>query len=80
MFTYKKFKSLDDKSLKNSCVQIENALKNDELSDIDGNDLYMELKLLRDFLPADIVGATNVLKYLKDLIVSPMGLLLIEFY
>ena len=71
---------MDDKSLKNSCVQIENALKNDELSDIDGNDLYMELNLLRVFLPADIVGATNVLKYLKDLIVSPMGLLLIEFY
>ncbi|KAK1399192.1 TTF-type domain-containing protein [Heracleum sosnowskyi] len=67
LFTSDKFKSLDDISLKNSCTQFENALTHDGQSDIDATELCIELKLFRDILPNDILGALDVLKFLKDL-------------
>ena len=67
LFTSKKFKSLDDMSLKNSCVHFENVLKHNGQSDIDGNELFVELKLLREILPSDITGAIDILKFLKGL-------------
>ncbi|VFQ59531.1 unnamed protein product [Cuscuta campestris] len=51
LFTSDKLHSLDDQSLKVCCNNLETSLKHAEHSDIDGNDLYAELKLLQHFLP-----------------------------
>lgn len=75
MFTSHKFRSLDDINLKNSCIQFENALKYNEHSDVDGNELSVELKLLSDILPNYIVTATDILKFLKDLDCFPNTLI-----
>lgn len=47
LFTSHNLKSLDDLSLKSSCIKLENALKSNDQSDIDGNELFVELKLVR---------------------------------
>ena len=66
--------SLDNDSLKSSCHNVEAALKEketdsdaneDRKSDIDANELYVELKLLRDFIPKGNMGPVEVLSFLK---------------
>ena len=59
-------KSYDDKSLKLSCSKLEVALKNGERSDIDANELFMELRLLNHFLPSENMSHVNVLTFLKQ--------------
>jgi hypothetical protein len=44
------FGLLDSKSIKSSCDNLEAALKKDGKSDIDANELYMELKFIQDFM------------------------------
>lgn len=51
-------------SLKSCCSRFEAALKKGEQSDIDGNELYVELKLLQEFLPKDKIGPVDILKFL----------------
>jgi hypothetical protein len=41
---------LDNKSLKSSCDNLEAALKKDGKSNIDANELYMELKFIQDLM------------------------------
>ncbi|XP_065862079.1 uncharacterized protein [Euphorbia lathyris] len=67
LFTSHKLESLNDMSLKFSCIQLENALKFNEQSDIDGNELFVELKLLRELLPRDIIRPIDILIFLKGL-------------
>ncbi|XP_034198263.1 uncharacterized protein LOC117613795 [Prunus dulcis] len=45
LFTSKKLNSLDDCDLKNSCSHLESILKNDKFFDVDGEDLFVELKM-----------------------------------
>jgi hypothetical protein len=56
---------LDNKSLKSSCDNLEAALKKDGRSDIDANELYMELKFIQDFVPNKNMGPIEILKFLK---------------
>jgi hypothetical protein len=74
LFTSEKMRSLDNDSLKSSCDNLEAALKEKETdsianenrkSDIDTNELYVELKLLRDFIPKENMGPVEVLSFLK---------------
>ena len=71
-------KSLDNDSLKYSCNNLESALKENKKSnndandanekrrsDIDANDLYVELKLLQNFIPKESMGPVEVLNFLK---------------
>ena len=51
LFTSHKLQSLDDATLKSCCTNFEQALKHNEQSDIDGNEFFAELKLLREMLP-----------------------------
>ena len=44
---------------------LEVSLKKDEQSDIDANDLYVELKLLQHLLPKEKMTAFDILKFLK---------------
>jgi hypothetical protein len=65
LFDLKRLKSIDDDSLKCSCINIENYLKHNMISDIDGVELFSELKVLREAIPVEIVGAIDVLDYIK---------------
>ncbi|TVU24144.1 hypothetical protein EJB05_26545, partial [Eragrostis curvula] len=66
LFTSNKLCSLDDKSLFSSCINLEAALKSGEKSDIDGKELFVELKLVRDLIK-ESMGPLDILKYLKQL-------------
>ena len=48
LFTSKKLNSLDDCDLKNCCSHLKSILKNDKFSDVNGEDLFVELKVLRE--------------------------------
>ena len=50
LFTSNTLQSLDNKSLKSSYDRLEAALKRDGQSDIDANELYVELIFLQDFI------------------------------
>jgi hypothetical protein len=61
LFTSDKLHSLDDKRLFSSYINLEAALKSEEHSDIDGKELFVELKLIRDLIkesmgPLDILS------------------------
>ena len=67
LFTSHKLQSLDDATLKSCCSNFEHKLKHNEGSDIDGNELFVELRSLRDMLPRENIGAIDVLRFLKGL-------------
>jgi hypothetical protein len=56
---------LDNKDLKSYCDNLETALKKDGKSDVDANELYMELKFLQEFMPKENMGPTETLKFIK---------------
>ena len=51
--------------MKHCCHRLENALKRDGQSDIDADDLYIELIFLQDFIPQEIMEPIEILKFLK---------------
>ncbi|GJR29273.1 zinc finger MYM-type protein 1-like protein [Tanacetum coccineum] len=65
---FKSLKSYDEKSIKLSCSQLEAALKNDERSKIDANELLMELRVLLTILVtvASAERSFSKLKLLKS--------------
>ncbi|CAL5212954.1 unnamed protein product [Lathyrus oleraceus] len=65
LFTSHKLQSLDDATLKSCCTNFEQALKHNEQSDIDGNEFFAELKLLREMLPEETIRPTDILLFLK---------------
>ncbi|CAH9119634.1 unnamed protein product [Cuscuta europaea] len=65
LFTSEKLSSLEDAQLKLWCSHLEGALKKDEQSDVDGDDMYMELKLFISFLPKKKLGPIDLFKFLK---------------
>ncbi|XP_010513617.1 PREDICTED: uncharacterized protein LOC104789647 [Camelina sativa] len=67
LFDLKKLKLADDDKLKASCANLEVFLKHDTHYDIDGNDLFLELKLLKGSLPKDIKKVVEVLDFLKQM-------------
>ncbi|KAF8109067.1 hypothetical protein N665_0103s0022 [Sinapis alba] len=67
LFDLQKLKSAKDDSLMTSCANLEAYLKYGVHSDIDGNDLFMELKLLKNVLPKEINKQLEVLDFLKKM-------------
>jgi hypothetical protein len=65
LFTSETLQSLDDMSLKSSCDNLGAVLTKDGKSDVDANDLYVELKFLQDFIPKENMGPLEILKFLK---------------
>jgi hypothetical protein len=65
LFTSKALQLLDNKSLKSSCDNLETDLKKDGKSDIDANELYMELKFIQHFMSKENMGPIEILKFLK---------------
>ncbi|XP_058783512.1 uncharacterized protein LOC131658207 [Vicia villosa] len=62
-----RLQSLDDATLESCCNHFEHALKHNDRFDIDGRELCVELKLLRNILPEEITGPIDILKYLKGM-------------
>jgi hypothetical protein len=54
-------RSLDKKS-----HYLETALKRDGQSDIDANDLFVELSFLQNFIPQENMGPLDILNFLKQ--------------
>ncbi|RZC90642.1 hypothetical protein C5167_028472 [Papaver somniferum] len=52
LFDLEKLQSMSDDSLLASCTKLEDYLSYGTLSDIDGRDLYTELKIMKRTLPA----------------------------
>ncbi|WZZ83715.1 zinc finger MYM-type protein 1 isoform X1 [Brassica napus] len=65
LFDFKKLKLAEDDKLMVSCANLEVFLKHGNCSDIDGDDLFLELKLLRGGLPEGITKAAGILEFLK---------------
>jgi len=65
LFTSETLQSLDDTSLKSSCDNLGAVLTKDGKSDVDANELYVELKFLQDFIPKENMGPVEILKFLK---------------
>ena len=63
----KKLKSLDENELKNYCFNLGNFLKEDEHLDVDGFDVFLELKGLREFLKVKINTAIDISNCIKEL-------------
>jgi len=51
--------------LKSSCDNLGAVLTKDGKSDVDANDLYVELKFLQGFIPKENMGPVEILKFLK---------------
>ena len=66
MFDLKKLKSLENGCLLTSCNKLEEFLTDGQHKDIDGRDLYTELKLLIDGLPQEITRPIDVLNHLME--------------
>jgi hypothetical protein len=63
LFNFKKLKSLDDDSLQKKCFNLEGFLKDD----IDGLDLFSELKVLTEILQIEESAPIDTLNYIKRL-------------
>lgn len=53
LFDAAKLTSFDDNELKSFCVNLENALKHGDVSDVDARDLFSELQVLQVMLPKE---------------------------
>ncbi|XP_071739442.1 uncharacterized protein [Rutidosis leptorrhynchoides] len=67
LFAYDKLKFIDDDDLKLCCIRLEDALKYNGKLDIDANELYEELKLLKKFLPGETMGPAGILENVKKI-------------
>ncbi|CAA0394444.1 unnamed protein product [Arabidopsis thaliana] len=65
LFDLRKLKSASDDGLKAACINLETSLKHGDSSDVDGNHLFLELKVLKELLPTEITKAIEVLNFLK---------------
>lgn len=66
LFTSKCLKSLDDYALRAACIHLESCLTHGESSDVDGEELFRELKLLRHVLPGEVMIASDILNFLQE--------------
>lgn len=67
LYTSHKLQSLDDTTLMSCCSNFERVIKSNEQSDVDGNEFFAELKLLREILHEEIIKHTDILLFSKDL-------------
>ena len=60
-------RGIEDKELKLSCHRLEKALRFEKRSDIDAEELYMELKLFETLETNELSNPIDVLKFMKEL-------------
>ena len=64
LYNVEKLKLLDDDNLKKNCLNLEDFLKHDMLSDIDGLDLFSELQVLKEIINVDIKTPLETLDFI----------------
>ncbi|XP_074303001.1 uncharacterized protein LOC141637415 [Silene latifolia] len=57
--------SIDDLMLESCCVNLENVLRNNADSDIDGNALYLDLKFFKELMLDTCMGPLAILNHMK---------------
>ena len=67
LFDVKKLTSLNYDNLKKYYVNLEDFLKHDNFFDLDGIDLFSDLKGLQDILPKEKKTEINILDFIKEL-------------
>jgi hypothetical protein len=67
LFSSQNLQLLDDTTLDSSCSHLEQILKHDEQFDVDGKELCLELRLLRNMLPGGKMGPIDILNFLKGM-------------
>ncbi|XP_058740955.1 uncharacterized protein LOC131613289 [Vicia villosa] len=67
LFSIKILKSIGIENLKENCFNLEKSLKHNAESDIDGLDLFMELKVLREIIQVENDTPIDILNYIKRL-------------
>jgi hypothetical protein len=67
LFDVKKLTLLNYDNLKKYYVNLEGFLKPDNFFDLDGIDLFLDLKVLQEILPKKKRTATNILNFIKEL-------------
>ena len=67
LFYVKKLTSLNYDNLKKYYVNLEGFLKPDNFFDLDGIDLFSDLKVLQEILPKEKKIATNIFNFMKEL-------------
>lgn len=80
LFNAKNLISLDDDDLKKSCLNLENALKVENISDIDGNRLFSELQVFQLMLydsyeKHEQWTSTKIIQFAKEMEMFPHVLL-----
>ena len=58
-------KKIEDESMKIVCATLENYLKDEDASNVDGLELFSILQLLRKSLPDNLTKPVEVLDYIK---------------
>ncbi|XP_057809843.1 uncharacterized protein LOC131024354 [Salvia miltiorrhiza] len=66
LYDSNKLKSLGEKELRDSCVNFHSTFSHENLSDIDLDDLYSELKVLQLTLPTNLLSAIEILTFVKS--------------
>ena len=67
MFDFKTLISLDEESLKKFCLNLQNILTNGNHYDLDGIDLFSELKVLKAIMPKENNTAIDILNYINEM-------------
>ncbi|KAL5578404.1 hypothetical protein UlMin_020103 [Ulmus minor] len=65
LFNFKRLKALEEYVLIRCCRNLQDSLKNKEIYDIDGLDLFSELKVLREILQKENNNPIEILNYIK---------------
>ncbi|XP_062014104.1 uncharacterized protein LOC133730552 [Rosa rugosa] len=66
LFDLDKLRSTNRDSLKSFCANLTNLLKHGEISDLNEDDLYHDLRMLSEDLPNETKRAIDVLNYIKE--------------
>ena len=67
LFDVKKLTSLNYDNLKKHYVNLEGFLKLDNFFDLDGINLFSDIKVLQEILSKERKTATNILNFIKEL-------------
>ena len=65
LFDSKKLKSLGDNELRESCTKFKTTFSHNNLSDVDANDLFFEMKVLQMTLPNVLMSPLEILELVK---------------
>jgi len=65
LFSVKKLKLLDCTLLKEKCLNLEKSLKHDNLLDVDGLYLFLELNILKEIIALENDKPIDILNYIK---------------